>query len=321
LERLGDVYDRLAGRDPEEWRRRFHESDEYARHVAARLPASAPEPTGPTSPNAGPRARAREVLRQGWVLTRRRLALLRGGWPALATLAVQTAIVAAALLLVFGDLRAEADPVARARSSVTLYFLLAVSAFWFGCNGAVKVVVADRPIYLRERAVNLSLLGYAGSTFAVYCAVALVQTAVLASAVWFGCRPPGMGSGVVGVLAVTAAAGTALGMALSAAARSEEMAVAAVPLVLIPQIVFGGVVAALSGLALWVAKGVVTTYWAHRAISGLLPEDVAALSGAGPGGASQAVGVVVGHAIVFAAAALAVLWCLDARHSYSGRAR
>jgi hypothetical protein len=93
------------------------------------------------------------------------------------------------------------------------------------------------------------------------------------------------------------------------------MAVAAVPLVLIPQIVFGGVVAGLSGPALWVAKGMVTTYWAHRAISGLLPADVAALSGADSAGAGPAAGVVVGHAVVCAVAALVVLWRQDARRS------
>jgi hypothetical protein len=98
------------------------------------------------------------------------------------------------------------------------------------------------------------------------------------------------------------------------------MAVAAVPLVLIPQIVFGGVVAGLSGLALWVAKGVVTSYWAQRAISGLLPEEVAALAGADSTGAGPAVGVVVGHAVAFAAVALAVLWRQDARRSSHGGA-
>lgn len=305
VERLGDVYETLAEKAPGEWRELF------AAHPNAAAPPDA-EPDAdstPEPPGGGPLP----VVRQGWTLFRRRLTLLLRDRPAAVTLAVQTAAVAAALAVAFGDLSKADNPFTQARDAVTLYFLLAVSAFWFGCNGAVKVLVADRPLYRRERAVNLSLWGYGASAFALHAGVAAVQAAVLAGVVWWLCQPPGIGWPVVGVLALTAAAGTALGFAVSAAAESEEQAVAAVPLVLIPQIVFGGVVVALGGAAEWVAKLGITAYWSHRAVTVHLPDEVADRAALDRTDAGSAAWVVILHLGVYAAVATVVMLVRDRR--------
>lgn len=308
VERLGDVYEKLGTRPADEWRTRF---EQHANHAAY---TGSPPPDTDTPPRIerpGLPAHAREATRQGWVLFRRRLDLLMQDSAALLTLALQTAVVATALGVVFGDLRNVENPLVRNRDAVTLYFLLGVSCFWFGCNGAVKVVVGDRPIYRRERAVNLSLPGYAASTFAVYCTLSIVQGAVLAGAVWAVCHPLGMDVAVFGVLLLSAMAGTALGLALSAASGSESQAVAAVPLALIPQIVFGGVVAALSGFALTVAKLAVTCYWVQQSVTRLLPDDVAAAAGVESRDAGPAILAVVGHLAIFAAVAGIIVWVQD----------
>jgi hypothetical protein len=177
----------------------------------------------------------------------------------------------------------------------------------------VKVLVGDRPLYRRERAVNLNPWGYGAAAFALHAGLALVQSSALAGAVWALCRPPGDGWAVGGVLSLAAACGTALGFMLSALAESEEQAVAAVPLVLIPQIVFGGVVVALGGAAEWVAKGAITAYWAQRAAVAHLPEDVAANAGLDRDGAGLGVGMVILHLAVFAAVATAVVLVRDRR--------
>jgi hypothetical protein len=247
------------------------------------------------------------------VLFRRRLDLLLQDRAALLTLLVQTAVVAVALGLVFGDLREVGDPLARNHDAITLYFLLGVSCFWFGCNGAVKVIVGDRPIYRRERAVNLSLVGYAASTYAVFCTLATVQGTLLAGTVWGMCHPPGMNLEVFGVLLLASATGTALGLALSAVSSSEGQAVAAVPLALIPQIVFGGVIAKLSGVALAVAKWSVACYWVHQAVTRSLPGEVNVMAGIDGEKPGPAVAAVFAHLIVSAAIAGAVVWVQDTR--------
>jgi ABC-type multidrug transport system ATPase subunit len=335
VERLGDVYEKLKGRPPGEWGSDFEKHPNHGEYTGT--PPEDVE-TPPRVDRPGLPAHAREATRQAWVLFRRRLDLLLQDPAALLTLVLQTAVVAAALAVVFGDLRekdketeraavqseaavtlpfgsvrvaAQASaPVVRNQKAVTLYFLLGVSCFWFGCNGAVKVVVGDRPIYRRERAVNLSLPGYAASTFAVFCTLAVVQGAVLAGAVWAACHPPGMCAAVFGVLLLASAAGTALGLALSAASNSEGQAVAAVPLALIPQIVFGGAIAKLTGFALTLAKFGVACYWVHESVLRLLPDDVA---GAGRKEPWEAVLAVFGHLVIYAAVAGAVVWVQDVR--------
>ena len=92
---------------------------------------------------------------------------LAGGWAALAVLLGQAALVAALLVLVFGDLGEVADPAERLPRTVNLILLATVSCFWFGCNTAAKELVKERVIYLRERAINLNVGGYFASKFLV----------------------------------------------------------------------------------------------------------------------------------------------------------
>jgi ABC-type multidrug transport system ATPase subunit len=307
VERLGDLYECLAAKAPVEWR------DQFDGHPNAAAPpadgADECDEAGDRRSGSGPLT----AVRQGWVLFQRRFRLLLRDRPAVLTLAVQTAAVAVALAVAFGDLSRVEIPLTQARDAVTLHFLLAVSAFWFGCNGAVKVLVADRPLYRRERAVNLSLTGYGAAAFALHAGIAVTQTVLLAGAVWWLCQPPGLGWPAVGVLALTAAAGTALGFALSAGAESEEQAVAAVPLVLIPQIVFGGVVVPLGGAAEWVAKVGITAYWGQRATTAHLPDEVAAHTGMEQADAGIAVGFLGLHLAAYLAVATVIMLARDRR--------
>jgi hypothetical protein len=306
-ERLGDIYEAMEGRPPDEWGRRF---DAHPNAVAP--PLSAVGPPGAASPS-GSRGGVTTVVRHGRLLFRRRLRLLLRDRPAVVTLVAQTAAVATALAVAFGDLSRVENLLLQARDTVTLLFLLTVSSIWIGCNGAVKALVGERPMYRRERAVNLSPWGYFAATFALHGGVAVAQVVPLAGAVWWLCDPPGMGWPVVGVLALAAVAGTALGLALSAGSESEEQAVAAVPLVLIPQIVFGGAIVALSGFAEWAAKLGISAYWAQRAAATALPPDVANLAGVTTTGRGLALAMLALHAVAFAATAVVIVRVRDAR--------
>jgi len=74
-----------------------------------------------------------------------------------------------------------------------------------------------------------------------------------------GVRSSGTGPGRWACL-VQLAAGTGLGLLVSAAAASEDVALALVPVVVIPQIVLAGVVPLLSGVGK-AAAGAATCYW------------------------------------------------------------
>jgi hypothetical protein len=116
---------------------------------------------------------------------------------------------------------------------------------------------------------------------------------------------------VFGVLLLASATGTARGFAHLARSGSEGQAVAAVPLVFIPQIVFGVAIAKLTGGALAVAKWSPACCWVHQAVTRLLPSEVnmmPGIDGEKPGPAATA---VFAHLFVYAVVASGVRWAQD----------
>ena len=66
--------------------------------------------------------------------------------------------------------------------------------------------------------------------------------------------------------------GVTLGLLISSFAKTPDMAVTIVPIVLIPQIVFAGMLGPLKGAAAAFGKGLIANYWTLR---GALPEWMA----------------------------------------------
>jgi ABC-type multidrug transport system ATPase subunit len=298
--RLGDVYRKLGERKLEEWQTAFKTSPFYTRYVRERLAGDA-DMDAEKRPERQREARTpANPFRQAWILTRRYVAIWRGDHQALLAMLGQSLLVALLLGIVFGRLSAVANPLERAQQGVKLLFLLNVACFWFGCNNGAKELVKERVIYTRERDFNLRIDSYYASKFLILVAIAMIQVVMLFGIVRVWCGPPGSAVGQWFVLAILAVAGTALGLLISAFARTEEVAVALVPIAVMPQIILAGVIAPLSGLALALAKGGITVHWAERALEALLPK----------GEPAEYVGNLVGvavHLVVFVAATLGLL--------------
>jgi hypothetical protein len=272
--RLGDVYRALPARTPAQWHDAFRASEFYQRYVADRMPEDAP-PAPPVRARAATQAPARRGagrLRQASVFTRRYVAAWRGDRQALLAMVGQGLLVALLLGLVFGRLSAVADAFPRIQRTLNLFLLMAVSCYWFGCNTAAKELVKERVIFLRERDFNLRVGSYLASKLIVLTLLALAQVTLLYGIVRPWCAPPGPPAAHWAVLAALAAAGTTAGLLVSALARTEEVATALVPIVVIPQIILAGVVAPLEGLARRLAEGLVSVYWGQKSLQRLLPQ-------------------------------------------------
>jgi ABC-type multidrug transport system ATPase subunit len=328
--RLGDVYDRLKApaatpeqlrEDPnvqkrlnaeraERWRQKLLKSPYWKKYVVDRLPAEAGSPSPEVFARAAPPGeRLRLFLRQTALLTSRYAAIWRGDYPALLAMAGQALVVAVLLGVLFGDLTKVKDAVPYASRSVNLLFLLAVSSFWFGCNNAAKEIVKERTIYSRERDFNLLVGSYYASKVALLTAFSWLQVALLFVIVRGWCDPPGPPAGQLTVLLALALAGVTVGLAISALARTEEMAITLVPMVIIPQIILSGAISPLDGLSKLLALAGVSTYWGKRGVDAALPDSVASFVPGGLERHSTAVAVLVllAHAGVCVALALAVL--------------
>jgi hypothetical protein len=121
-------------------------------------------------------------------------------------------------------------------------FLLVSSSVWFGASNSAREIVTEQAIYRRERMVNLAIPSYVSSKFAVLGVVSALQCLIMLGIVWWPLSLEGSFGMHYLVLLMTSLVGLGMGLTLSALVRSAEAAVALVPLLLIPQIILGGVI-------------------------------------------------------------------------------
>ena len=120
-------------------------------------------------------------------------------------------------------------------------FMMALAALWFGCNNSAREICKELPLYRRERMVNLRILPYLSSKFAILSALVLLQCFVLAL------LTPADFLNAYGPLLLCGLAGIGLGLLVSAIVDSPDKAIALVPILLIPQVLFSGIFGELHG--------------------------------------------------------------------------
>ncbi len=311
ISRLGDVYERLAKRTPEEWRDQYRNSPFYARYIVARLPpADDSRPAPQPRRKSGPREYLKSFGHQTAILLSRYVRITLRDSAALYTMLGQSLTVAALLIMLFHD---------SSSSSRSLLFLLAVASIWFGCNCAAKEIVKERTVYSRERNVNLKVASYYLSKFLVLACLSATQVSLLLVLVKSCCKVDADTNymRVWLILLALAMTGVALGLLISAWSRSEDQAVAAVPMVLLPQLILGGGVAPLQDgtLVKWFARGLVTTYWGFDAMTVHTGPDAAYHENP-----TLACLIITAHILVMAATAIILLDLRDRRDNLYGRA-
>src|SRR4029078_6774807 len=120
----------------------------------------------------------------------------------------------------------------------TILFLLALVAVWFGCSNAVRELVKERPIYLRERMVNLRILPYLASKIAVLGALALAQCVLFLVILdrWFGI--PGRVPLLLAGMWLASLVGILVRLHVSGLSATADRAMTLLPILLIPQVLF-----------------------------------------------------------------------------------
>ena len=269
LERLADVYKALENQSPEAWAKAYSKSSYFRQHVVDRKPAMQETMSQASGEAASVSLQAATWIRQFATILNRTVSVWAGDKVALATLVGQPVLIGLLLCLVFGTFEdlSESAPPLRIATTQNLLFLLNVSCFWLGCNTSVKELVKEREIYVRERDFNLIPGAYFSAKLTFFAFIAVLQSllAGIIALAWFD--PPGNAMGMLTVLCLLALVGSTLGQAISAVAKSEETAIAVVPMAVIPQIILGGVVASLSGVAAWLAKIFASVFWGQHLLS------------------------------------------------------
>ncbi len=222
IDKFTQLYDRLAEKPPDNWQQRYRQSDLRREHLAA-VKEGASTGVLKTPIGGGP---ASLLVQQAATLSRRFGRILLSDASNQVLFFAQPLVMATLIGLVF-------------RSMPMMLFLATVSALWLGCTNAVLQIVKERSILRRERRVNLRLDAYVSSKFLVLGGVSAVQSALMLGVLWlFG----GGGNFVIQLAAVMLAAwnGVAMGLIISALARTADQALFAAPLCLLPQFLLAG---------------------------------------------------------------------------------
>ena len=177
---------------------------------------------------------------QWWTLVRRNIILKSRDRVQALLLLIQAPLFALLVGGVFIHLRTEDSLDQLTRQITGLEFLLVVAAIWFGCNSAARDIVGEWTVYQRERMVSLKLPSYVFSKFTVAAALSLFQCFVMLGIVYLICGVPQ--EFLLSLLVIYAASlvGVALGLFVSAVASTTEVAIALLPLMLLPMIALGG---------------------------------------------------------------------------------
>ena len=238
----------LATRPVTDWVRQWEHS------VAKSIWVDGRAGTHAARAGAGPRPSPRPVERvaQWATLVKRGLAVKAADRWNTAVLFLQAPLVGLLVAAVFSKVM-RAPPTAESWphagvNMATMMFVTALAAIWFGCSATAREIVAEWPIYRRERMVGLSILSYLGSKTALLLVVAAVQAALLLGIVAWACAVQSPWWHLFLVLYAAGLAGGALGLVVSATLRTTEAATAILPVLLMPMIVLGGVLVPLADL-------------------------------------------------------------------------
>ncbi|MEM9506198.1 MAG: ATP-binding cassette domain-containing protein [Cyanobacteria bacterium P01_E01_bin.35] len=146
--------------------------------------------------------------------------------------------------------------VTQASLALRLLFIFSCIAIWIGLSNAIREIVKEAAIYFRERLLNLGLLPYLTSKLIIRGGLALAQTLLISAVVLLVFEAPQSGLitwslGFAITTFLTLIASTSLSLMLSAFVKTENEGNGILPLIMIPQIIFSGVLFTLEG---WSSK-------------------------------------------------------------------
>jgi ABC-type multidrug transport system ATPase subunit/pSer/pThr/pTyr-binding forkhead associated (FHA) protein len=269
----------------EEWKHRFQQTEIYQRNIVRPLSgmkrdaqAVAPVKRRPT---------VTDSVRQWGTLARRYIEVLGRDKFNLLILFGQAPIIALLTYLVVGEHATRDFP----------FFMVSLVAIWFGTSVSAREIIRERAVYNRERMVNLGLLPYVASKLFVLSLIVGLQCVLL-----FGTlklfdfaglmKLPGVLFGIPQLLLMilTGIVGIGLGLFISAIVKTGEMATSLVPLILIPQILFSGLVGVPSGVSKVVGLAMPAT-WAFDEMKQLSQLDTVSEEGSDENGPNHGRGL------------------------------
>jgi ABC-type multidrug transport system ATPase subunit/pSer/pThr/pTyr-binding forkhead associated (FHA) protein len=187
-------------------------------------------------------------LKQVAVLSRRHMHIMINDRVRLILLLVQAPVLALLIALVAND-----KQFTQYEMTKSLLFAMACSAFWIGILNSIQEICKERIILKREYMTGLRLDSYLFSKTLVMGLICLIQAFLLTTVfvvaigkpdegVLFGAYPE-----LLLTTFLTALAASSMGLFVSSLFKNADRAMTAAPLLLMPQLLFSGMIFVLDG--------------------------------------------------------------------------
>lgn len=239
-----EIYRRLGERTPEESNRMFQHSPQFQKYVASRFGEMQD-----LMKTGGGIGLSNSILNTGaerkfgfgqWLtLTRRYLEIKLKDTRNTLILLAQAPIIALILAVITDETPNDGRTI----------FIAAVIAIWLGANNAIREIVSETAVYMRERLINLKIPSYVLSKFAILSGIGLIQCFLFVLILTiFGRFETTDFTMLTVILYLALLAGIAIGLFFSAVVSSTEKAMSILPLILIPQLLLSGFLKPLDDL-------------------------------------------------------------------------
>ncbi|GBD89137.1 ABC transporter ATP-binding/permease protein [bacterium BMS3Abin03] len=231
-----EIFEKLETKEPDYWKDKFRKSSEYKQFVESRKNSVVQsQPTKVTSETKKRRADLKQYL----TLTSRYFKVKLRDNVSTAILLLQAPIIAVLIALVFNE----------PEEKTAALFILVIAAVWLGCSNAAREIVSEQAIYKRERMVNLKIPSYLFSKITVLLFLCVIQCFVLAIIVVPSLDMNSSVTGMFFMLLLTSLPALTLGLVVSSLVSTTEAAMGLIPLVLIPQVILGGLISTFTNMS------------------------------------------------------------------------
>lgn len=210
---------------------------------------------------------------QGTVLADRYMEIILSDWKNTLVLIGMSPILAGLAVLVWGNIN---------QANNNLYFVMTLSMIFVGCICSCREIVKERALFLRERMFNLEIAPYLYSKVRVLALVNVVQAVIYSAIVYkfIDVRVP-IGWLIINLFVVTFC-GMCLGLLISSLVKRGDRAVMAVPIVVLPQILFSEFAISkdkFSGISEWIYK-LMPSRWGYESLVEFAKTNGSPLEGA-----------------------------------------
>jgi ABC-type multidrug transport system permease subunit len=257
--RWADVFRAFDAEPERDWAAEYQRSKEFTRYVTNPMAPRPPQAALPSRPGnerqpPAPPPRRRGRVRQLSTLARRYVKVIAADRFYLGSI-IALPIILGALVRLLAPSQGLAGAPGSNASAQTMLMVLMIMACLAGVVNAVREIVKERSIYIRERAAGLSAGAYLASKVLVLGVIGVLQAVVMTAIGVLGHALPPTGSflthaplaELVLAVAFLELASTCLGLLVSTWVSSSDKAMQAIVLVTMIQFVFSGGIISLAG--------------------------------------------------------------------------